>query len=348
MARKNSANFFLLHYDKVVLAALVCVLAGSVFSLVQTKDSAEAEKSAYQKRLSKLKAKNEKLAPVSAEAFSDAIDAYENAFVLTTNRTLLVAAPRIYCINLDCLYPILQEQEICPKCHTEQPKESDAGDDWDSDNDGMPDLWEKKYGLNPLDPMDADGDLDNDGFTNLEEYVAKTLPNDPKSHPPRYDFLRVAALTVSRYPVEFHGTSMLKGDGIRAFAVKDSSKRDWYLKPGDQLSDSGFILKSAEPYTAEKKTSTGTRKMQFYRLTFTRGEDFFVITSEPGVAQQSSVFEVSFVCTKDKNGETYKVKRGESFTFDNDTFKLIRVNPEEKTAIVVQGSTGKEISVPQE
>lgn len=348
MARKNSANFFLLHYDKVVLAALVCVLAGSVFSLVQTKDSAEAEKSAYQKRLSKLKAKNEKLAPVSAEAFSDAIDAYENAFVLTTNRTLLVAAPRIYCINPDCLYPILQEQEICPKCHTEQPKESDAGDDWDSDNDGMPDLWEKKYGLNPLDPMDADGDLDNDGFTNLEEYVAKTLPNDPKSHPPRYDFLRVAALTVSRYPVEFHGTSMLKGDGIRAFAVKDSSKRDWYLKPGDQLSDSGFILKSAEPYTAEKKTSTGTRKMQFYRLTFTRGEDFFVITSEPGVAQQSSVFEVSFVCTKDKNGETYKVKRGESFTFDNDTFKLIRVNPEEKTAIVVQGSTGKEISVPQE
>ncbi|GAH25596.1 unnamed protein product, partial [marine sediment metagenome] len=36
----------------------------------------------------------------------------------------------------------------------------------DADDDGMPDWWEKKYGLNPEDPTDAEGDLDGDGFTN--------------------------------------------------------------------------------------------------------------------------------------------------------------------------------------
>jgi hypothetical protein len=41
----------------------------------------------------------------------------------------------------------------------------------DSDNDGMPDAWEVKYGLNPNDPSDANGDLNGDGYTNIEKYI---------------------------------------------------------------------------------------------------------------------------------------------------------------------------------
>lgn len=40
----------------------------------------------------------------------------------------------------------------------------------DTDNDGMPDNWEKKYGLNPKDPSDAIKDLNGDGYTNIEKY----------------------------------------------------------------------------------------------------------------------------------------------------------------------------------
>ena len=49
----------------------------------------------------------------------------------------------------------------------------------DTDGDGMPDAWESRYGLNPDNPADAAGDLDSDGLTNLEEYDANSLPNDP-------------------------------------------------------------------------------------------------------------------------------------------------------------------------
>ena len=41
----------------------------------------------------------------------------------------------------------------------------------DSDSDGMPDAWEKKYGLNPNDASDASLDCNGDGYTNIEKYI---------------------------------------------------------------------------------------------------------------------------------------------------------------------------------
>ena len=41
----------------------------------------------------------------------------------------------------------------------------------DTDGDGMPDDWEQRYGLNPNDPSDANGDLNGDGYTNIEKYI---------------------------------------------------------------------------------------------------------------------------------------------------------------------------------
>ncbi len=40
----------------------------------------------------------------------------------------------------------------------------------DTDNDGIPDVWEMEHGLDPLDPLDAALDPDNDGLSNLREY----------------------------------------------------------------------------------------------------------------------------------------------------------------------------------
>ena len=46
----------------------------------------------------------------------------------------------------------------------------------DSDGDGMPDAWEKKYGLNPFDPSDAVKDMNGDGYTNIEKYINAINP----------------------------------------------------------------------------------------------------------------------------------------------------------------------------
>jgi len=56
-------------------------------------------------------------------------------------------------------WPVLQSTP-CPK---------------DRDRDGMPDAWEMTQGLDPEDPADRNGDLDNDGYTNLEAYLNSLL-----------------------------------------------------------------------------------------------------------------------------------------------------------------------------
>lgn len=60
------------------------------------------------------------------------------------------------------------------------------GIDTDDDNDGMTDEYEETYGLNRLDPFDAEEDLDGDGYTNLQESEAGTDPTDytdvPQEH----------------------------------------------------------------------------------------------------------------------------------------------------------------------
>jgi hypothetical protein len=51
----------------------------------------------------------------------------------------------------------------------------------DSDNDGLPNIWERDQGLDPFNGTDAQLDNDNDGLTNLEEFKLNTKPLDPDS-----------------------------------------------------------------------------------------------------------------------------------------------------------------------
>ena len=57
----------------------------------------------------------------------------------------------------------------------EQYPEVKRPGDWDTDQDGLPDWWEKIHGLNPNsaagDFADANADTDRDGFTNLDNYL---------------------------------------------------------------------------------------------------------------------------------------------------------------------------------
>ncbi len=79
----------------------------------------------------------------------------------------------------------------------------------DSDDDGIPDKVEKANGLDPSDPTDASKDLDNDGFSNFDEFRAtpSTNMNDPASHPPYAKRLCVKSMEFKLLPLTVSNVS---------------------------------------------------------------------------------------------------------------------------------------------
>jgi len=76
---------------------------------------------------------------------------------------------------------ILNDSDNCPLLTNFNQDNFDSDElgnacDLDDDNDGLPDIWEIQYGLNPLNTSDALLDSDNDGLTNLQEYTAQSNP----------------------------------------------------------------------------------------------------------------------------------------------------------------------------
>ena len=51
----------------------------------------------------------------------------------------------------------------------------------DTDNDGMPDWWEDQFDFSKTNAADATLDFDNDGASNVNEFLAGTLPDNPAS-----------------------------------------------------------------------------------------------------------------------------------------------------------------------
>jgi hypothetical protein len=90
----------------------------------------------------------------------------------------------------------------------------------DTDDDGMPDEWEIANGLNPNDPRDGNGDLNRDGYTNIEDYLnsltlqyydAKPIVNTIR--PEKNELFissKKATIEVEAYANDYNGASITK------------------------------------------------------------------------------------------------------------------------------------------
>ncbi|MBQ9694432.1 MAG: hypothetical protein IJV69_06730 [Kiritimatiellae bacterium] len=186
----NQLPPFLRHYDRLAAVISLALLLVSLIFLVQKGVSLRQEVSEYNADIEAGQPSKAQVTPAdnTADLALVAAVAKPAAEALLANQTDLTLANlgtperRLLCVK--CTKPIVWGAEKCSFCAAVQPKEEKIDlAAVDSDGDGIPDVEELKLGLNPQDGNDADLDKDNDGFSNIEEYLAKTDMADAKSHP---------------------------------------------------------------------------------------------------------------------------------------------------------------------
>ena len=277
ITRTGSRGFLAAHYDWLVLGVGVIVLGvGIVFyvsSLGEDSDEAAAEAVA---RIDRMKPAETGVAPLDLSEFQSVSSAIRRPVLLAEidgrSESFLASERRVLCKCGKAISGDVIAVPACPYCGEKQKVEKKAV--LDSDGDGLPDEWEKKYGLNVNDASDANADLDGDEFTNLEEYVAKTDPKDPKDHPDYLDSLKIVLpLKETSMPFAFRKATKIPA-GWRCEFFDPSRKDDYGRKGkvltaivGEEIVDkdvdakkalkSGFVLKS---YTAksEKRAIPGS------------------------------------------------------------------------------------------
>jgi hypothetical protein len=343
MARTEKTNFFHKYYDKLLVVVVLIALLLSLFALFGFSKSQSRKEDAFTTRIDSLKPKFPKAEEIDLAVFESAMASVKTPYKLS-DCGLLVACERVACVA--CNWPIKMGDTVCTYCSAKQPEEVDKTG-WDSDGDGMDDEWEVKYGLNPVDPSDAAGDLDGDAFTNLEEYQAKTDPTDPKSFPPRIDFMRVDKIDAVQFPYVLKSKQTLAG-GQYSFQINEGS-RTYFARIGQEINKSGWVLESyTNKMVVVRTPGIPDRNEIVAVLRLVKDGEKVEIVERGGPVWNTS--EVTLICEKDPERTPIMVKDRESFAFDDDTYTVVRIVKDKGSStgsvIIRQESTGRDIRVP--
>jgi uncharacterized protein (DUF1800 family) len=228
----------------------------------------------------------------------------------------------------------------------------------DSDNDGMPDVWEDANLFNKLSAADATGDADSDGLNNRDEFLVGTNPRDADSDNDGIsDSLERAnssnpLLATSRPP--FTGASLpsgqdLDGNGLpdawevryRAFGLPPSGDADgdgaaneqeaqWGTNPFDANSKIALALTKqfsnavvTWPHQAAKEqrvfsSPTLTNWTPFNGMTWLNGSEAFAVFTNRFATTNREFYRVA---TDDKDSDSDGVKDWDEVVLGSDALR---------------------------
>ena len=365
---------FARHYDKFVALICLAALAGAVYFWLSASDGAQHGRDDCDRELRGMKPDNPE---VSTSGEKEGLAAFSNAFVRiarpfqisfdsAAKTGFFVPEARVWCVK--CAKPIPFAAETCPLCGEKQPSKKDVSDDpsLDSDSDGLPDAWERRHALNPLDPSDAEQDADGDGFTNLEEFRAQTNPRDASHHPDLIGYLRVATIDATSLPLVFMNTSLMPDRSYKCqfnYEDRETGERVTLMcKVGDVLGPlpklPGSPVSAPARYADFKlvELKWNERKVAFAGATKTErtpvaivervgtGRRIELLKETPATDTE---YRVTFVQPRDGSEYVAEGSEGEAeFAIGKETFVLKKVDKSSESAVIVRKADKKEFSIP--
>ena len=262
--------------------------------------------------------------------------------------SFLASGRRVYCESGSaasgrkaCGLPIPFGSKVCPLCGIAQPEEVKVV--LDGDKDGLPDEYEKKYGLDPKNPADVNEDKDGDGFTNMEEFAAKTDPSDPDSHPDYLDFLGIVP-PLKHTLLSFVFDRTTKTPSGMKFFFRDPKKRNVYgqrgttypVLVGQQIGDTGFRVKSFEEKKIKVKIpgSNVTKDKDVSEVTVVRMSDGKPIVLRIEDRRFAAVDMKATLRYSRDGGKEFTLAPGEEFPIHRNTYKVLDISRSGKKAVV--------------
>lgn len=351
----NANNPIVKYYDKLIVVVVLIGLVISLFYLTRSAGPArQREEANYKLRIDSLKPESAALAAIDMAEFEAAIRLARAPLQLDTpdaqKAGFLAPERRVTCVIKECQKPIPYVAETCPFCGGGQPKPTHK-DDLDTDGDGIPDRVEIALGLNPNDPADAHGDLDGDGFTNLQELTANppTDPKDPKSHPALVNLLRVKELRGKRMPLVFSGVNkMPDGKNQIVFNQIEPIRRTYWVRENEPVGETGYVAGTITAKFVERENPNmpGIKmRVDVSTVEVKRLSDNKVITLTINESGKVTDVEAVIVFSLDKT--EYSVLEGGTFKVREETYRVLAVDSE-KTAVTIENeANGQQKVIPK-
>lgn len=163
-----------------------------------------------------------------------------------------------------------------------------------------------------------DQDSDGDGFTTLDEFLGKTNPSDPKSHPPYWTKLVLTRLVRQPFRLIFDA-----GTGPFQINTLDLDQPTQFLKVGDMVRGTKFKLTKYEH--KEKKDNGMTRDVSEVTLVNTETNEPIVLPKQQEVDSPTTYAVLTYLWT----GKQFGVKKNQEFTLkpeDNVKYRCVELN----------------------
>lgn len=340
MALASITSKFTGIYDRLIAVLVLIGLMASLSYLALHVGRVRSSQAQFNAKIDRLTPKYPEAQPADVSAYQVALDAVSSPFSVdgaAWSNAMFVPETRVWCV--DCRRPIRFDTEVCPFCRAQQPIDKDKDPERDLDGDGMKDMWENLYGLDPNDPSDAQTDRDNDGFTNIEEFYAKTDPADAGACPEITAKLCVSKLEADPFKLRFKSVIRLPG-GDKKFAINTrGNARTYFKRLGEDVE--GFEIHKYEPIYKEITQFGKKRKVNVSVLTLKRGDKLIHLTQGRDVEYKEYTAHLYFTV----DGEVFTLNINDEFELRTKSYRLIGIDSERERVVIRRLLDDKDLDV---